>query len=347
MKSFSLKELADLVGGESSECPGPAISGVRPVEFASPSDITYVINERFLEQLGGSAAGAAFVPHGLKPGRMPWIRVNNPEVAFARTTALFYSYARPDGGISPKAEVHPRAVTAEGAVIGPYAVIDRGAEIGARAVIGAHVVIGEDSRVGADSWIFPNVTVYARVTIGERVIIHSGSVIGADGFGFAAEVDERGRPSIIKKYHSGSVEIGDDCEIGANCAVDRALAGSTKLGRAVKLDNFVQVAHNVHIGDGTVIAAQVGIAGSSSLGAFCRVAGQVGITDHVAVGQGVTLATRAGVYRDVADNAVLGGAMPAMPYNVFLRVQSMIKRLPDMFDRIRKLERFVHSNQKD
>ena len=165
--------------------------------------------------------------------------------------------------------------------------------------------------------------------IGKRVIIHSGSVIGSDGFGFARTADESGLPVYIKKYHSGTVEIGDDVEIGALVAVDRALSGVTRLGKGVKLDNLVQVAHNVEIGDGTVVASQVGIAGSSTIGRYGVIGGQAGVKDHVAVGNGVILATRVGIYRNVPDGSVMAGSIPAMPHKVFLRVQSLFKRLPE------------------
>jgi UDP-3-O-[3-hydroxymyristoyl] glucosamine N-acyltransferase len=209
------------------------------------------------------------------------------------------------------------------------------------------VVIGEDVEIGADSRIFPHVTIYPRVKIGRQVIIHSGTVIGSDGFGFARDTDPQGAPIAVKKYHSGTVEIGDEVEIGALCAVDRALAGVTRLGKGVKVDNLVQIAHNVHIGDGTVIAAQAGVAGSSSLGRYCLVGGQVGVKDHVAVGNGVVLATRVGIYRNVPDGSVMAGSVPAMPHKVFLRAQSLFKRLPEILERIRKLERLAQVNRKE
>jgi UDP-3-O-[3-hydroxymyristoyl] glucosamine N-acyltransferase len=185
------------------------------------------------------------------------------------------------------------------------------------------------------------------VKIGDRAIIHAGTVIGSDGFGFAQDLDEGGSPVSVKKYHSGTVEIGDDVEVGALCAIDRALAGTTRLGNGVKLDNLVQVAHNVEIGDGTVIASQSGIAGSASIGRHSLLGGQVGIRDHVAVGDRVVLATRVGIYRNVPDGAVMAGAVPAMPHRVFLRAQSLFKRLPEMLERIRKLERLLQSDGKE
>jgi UDP-3-O-[3-hydroxymyristoyl] glucosamine N-acyltransferase len=179
------------------------------------------------------------------------------------------------------------------------------------------------------------------------VIVHSGTVIGSDGFGFARDKAESGGFVNVKKYHSGTVEIEDDVEIGALCAVDRALAGVTRIGRGVKLDNLIQVAHNVSIGEGTVVASQVGIAGSSSVGRFGMIGGQVGVRDHVAVGDGVVLATRVGIYRNVPSGSIMAGSVPAMPHNVFLRAQPLFKKLPEMLERIRKLERLVLSDRKE
>jgi UDP-3-O-[3-hydroxymyristoyl] glucosamine N-acyltransferase len=344
---FTLEELARILGSEASETPGPRIAGARPVEFAGEKDLTYVVSAAFLPKLKESAAAAVILPPGLDPGSLPHIRSGNPEAAFARLTALYYPYPGASEGISPRADVHPEAVLGESVSVGPFAVICRGAVLGNGSSIGAHSVIGEDVQVGANTRIFPNVTVYPRVKIGSRVVIHAGTVIGSDGFGFARDLDEAGRPLYIKKYHSGTVEIGDDVEIGALCAVDRALAGVTRVGNGTKLDNLVQVAHNVQIGERTVIASQSGIAGSSSVGDYCVLAGQVGIRDHVAVGNGVVLATRVGIYRNVADGSVMAGSVPAMPHKVFLRAQSLFKRLPELLDRIRNLERLVQSEIKE
>jgi UDP-3-O-[3-hydroxymyristoyl] glucosamine N-acyltransferase len=347
MISFTLDELAQMLGAEPSESPGPAITGVRPVEHAGCNDITYVSNPQFLEKLDASSAGAVILPRGLDPGTRPCIRSRNPEADFARLTAVYYPYPAETPGVSERADVHPDAVMGRDVHVGPFSVIGQGAVVGDRCVIGPHVVIGREVTIGEDTRIFPNVTVYSGVTIGRRAIIHSGSVIGADGFGFCRDADEKGLPVNLKKYHRGTIEIGDDVEIGALVAVDRALSGVTRIGNGVKIDNLVQVAHNVEIGDCTVIASQVGIAGSSSVGRYGLIGGQAGIRDHVSVGDGVILATRVGIYRNVPDGSIMAGSVPAMPRHIFLRAQSLFKRLPEMLDRIRKLERTIMSNRKD
>lgn len=347
MTTLTLEHVAGLVGGQASEIPGPAISGVRPVEFADEHDITYVVNPRFVEKLQESRAGAVIVPPGLDPAGKPHIVAANPEAAFARLTAVFYPYPQAESGVSPRAEIGAGCSLGKDVSIGPFAVLGRGVTIGDRSVIGPHVVLGDDVRIGEDTRLFPQVTVYSGVTIGNRVIVHSGTVLGADGFGYAPDRSDKGETVHVKKYHSGGVEIEDDVEIGALCAVDRALAGVTRIGRGAKLDNLIQVAHNVTIGQGTVVASQVGIAGSSSVGAYCLIGGQVGVRDHVSVGDGVILATRVGIYRNVAAGSVMAGSVPAMRHDVFLRAQSLFKRLPEMLERIRKLERFVSSDRKE
>jgi UDP-3-O-[3-hydroxymyristoyl] glucosamine N-acyltransferase len=346
--ALTLREMADFLGCESSEVTGPEISGAKPLEFASENDVTYLADAKFLAALEASKAGAVLVPHNLGPPGRPFIRSRNPEADFARLTALFYSYVRrKDVSISSDASVHQSAVISEGVSVDPFAVIGANAVIGEGSTIGSNSVVGERVTIGRDTVIFPNVTIYRDVKIGSRVIIHSGAVIGSDGFGFARDMDANGRPINIKKFHSGSVEIQDDVEIGALTAIDRGLAGVTTICKGAKIDNLVQIAHNVSIGEGTVIASQVGVAGSSSIGSFGMIGGQVGVRDHVKVGDGVILATRVGIYRNVPDGSVMAGSIPAMPHKIFLRVQSLFKRLPEMLERIRNLERIVSQNPKE
>jgi len=346
MASYSLQELAELLGGVASETPGPRISGARPLEYAQSDDITYLVAPQFMPKLAQSGACAVLVPHGLDPGDLPCIRVDNPEAAFAKLTAIFYPYPEPSGGVSSKAEVHPEAILGSNVSIGPFCFVDKAVRIGDNSVLGAHVVVGEGAQIGRDTKIFPNVTIYPSVKIGDRVIIHSGSVIGSDGFGYAREIDKNGAPVYIKKFHSGTVEIGDDVEIGALVAIDRALAGVTKICNGAKLDNLIQIAHNVHVGEATVIASQAGIAGSSSIGRFGMIGGQAGVKDHVSVGDGVVLATRVGIYRNVPSGSIMAGSVPAMPHKVFLRAQNLFKRLPELLDRIKKLESLMQCNRK-
>lgn len=345
---LTLEEIAGILKAEASELPGPELSGARPLEYAGPHDVTYVADQRFLARLASSGAAAVIIPGGLDSGGRPFIRSRNPEADFARLTALFYPYGKLGEWISPKAEIHSEAILGRNVSVGPFAVIGRRSTVGDETVIGAGVVIGEDVHIGAQSRVFPNVTIYAKVNIGDRVIIHSGTVIGSDGFGFARDADLDGVPVNVKKYHSGTVEIGDEVEIGALCAIDRALCGVTRIGPGVKIDNLVQIAHNVEVGDATVIASQAGIAGSSSVGKYGMIGGQAGVKDHVAVGNGVVLATRVGIYRNVPDGSIMAGSVPAMPHKTFLRAQPLFKRLPEILERVRRLESLVeHVGKED
>jgi UDP-3-O-[3-hydroxymyristoyl] glucosamine N-acyltransferase len=347
MAAFTLEEIARIVGGKPSEIPGPEVKGVQPLEYAGQGDITYVTGPKFLARFADSAAAAVMVPPGLEPEGRPWIIVGNPEACFARLTAVFYPYREPARDISPRAEVHPEATLGENVSVGPFAVIERAAVVGDNCVIGSHVVIGEEAWIGEATWIRPHATIYPRVRIGSRVIVHAGAVIGADGFGYSRDLDEHGNIVNLKKYHSGTVEISNDVELGALTAVDRALAGVTKVERGVKVDNLVQIAHSVTIGENTVIASQVGIAGSSTVGRNTMIGGQAGIRDHVVVGNDVILTARVSVYKNVPDGSVMAGEVPAMPHRIFLRAQSLFKKLPEMLERIRKLERLLPSNGKE
>ncbi len=348
MTTLTLKEIADFLGCESSESPGPEISGVKPLEFATSSDVTYISETKFLSLLNMSRASAVLIAKNMEAPSRPHVRSSNPEADFARLTALFYGYSgMSQHEISKHACIDPTATIGSNVSIGPFSVIGPNCVIGNGSSLGAHVVIGENVAIGESTVIFPNVTIYSGVKIGSRVIVHAGAVIGSDGFGYARDVDSSGSPVTIKKFHSGSVEIHDDVEIGALTAIDRALAGVTTIHKGVKIDNLVQIAHNVSIGSGTVIASQVGIAGSSSVGSHCMIGGQVGVRDHVSVGNGVILATRVGIYRNVPDGSVMAGSVPAMSHKIFLRTQSLFKRLPEMLDRIRNLERTVKANNEE
>ncbi|MFH0958262.1 MAG: UDP-3-O-(3-hydroxymyristoyl)glucosamine N-acyltransferase [Pseudomonadota bacterium] len=348
MTTLTLKQIADFIGCESSENPGPAISGVKPLEYATSSDVTYVSEAKFIPLLKSSKASAVLISADMGAPSRPYVRSKNPEADYARLTELFYGYIRnSDSAISEHASVDPTAIIGANVSIGPFSVVGPHSVIGEGSSIGAHVVIGENVLIGESTIIFPNVTIYREVKIGSRVIVHSGSVIGSDGFGYARDVDSDGSRVNIKKFHSGSVEIQDDVEIGSLTAIDRGLAGVTTIHKGAKIDNLVQIAHNVSIGAGTVIASQVGIAGSSSVGSCCMIGGQVGVRDHVSVGNGVILATRVGIYRNVSDGSVMAGSVPAMPHRIFLRAQSLFKRLPEMLDRIRNLERIVKDNTKE
>jgi UDP-3-O-[3-hydroxymyristoyl] glucosamine N-acyltransferase len=258
----------------------------------------------------------------------------NPYYAFACTVELFNPQERPEPGISPVAVVHAGATLGKDVSIGPFAVVEEGAVVGDRAIIMAGVYVGKRASVGDDSLLYPRVTLYHGVRVGKRAILHSGCVIGSDGFGFApSEKGFRKIPQI------GTVEVDDDVEIGANTTIDRATLGVTRIGRGTKLDNLIQVGHNVDIGSDTVVASQTGISGSCKVGSRVMIGGQVGLAGHLEIGDGVMLGAKSGVAASIsAKEAQVWSGIPAMPHRTWLRVAMLMSSLPELFRRVKRLE---------
>lgn len=318
------------------------ICGVAGIREAGSGDVSFIANPRYAPEAASTKASAVIVAEdwaGNCPAAL--IRVKNPDVAFARAAMLFYIPApAPASGVHPSAVVAKDVGLGSGVSIGPLCVVEPGAKIGAGTVISAQCYIGCRSVIGEKSFLYPQVSLRESVKIGNRAIIHNGTVIGSDGFGYS--VDGEGIRTKIPQI--GTVEIGDDVEIGANVTIDRARFGKTKIGNGVKIDNLVQIAHNVIIGDHVVIVAQVGIAGSTSIGDKVVLAGQCGVAGHLHVGAGAVIGAKAAVIKDVEPGAYVLGA-PAMPAAKFKRNQAGIMLLPklkervaELQDRIRKLE---------
>jgi UDP-3-O-[3-hydroxymyristoyl] glucosamine N-acyltransferase len=262
------------------------------------------------------------------------IRVRNPDQAFAALAEWLAPKATPcPPGVHPTAVVAADVELGQGVSIGPYAVLEPGVRVGERSVIMAGCFLGQGSRLGCDCKLYPHVTTREFTTSGNRVIIHNGAVIGSDGFGYTS-VDGAWR----KIPQVGVVELGDDVEIGANATIDRARFGRTVIGNGVKIDNLVQVAHNVRIGDHTAIAAQVGIAGSSTLGRHVQIGGQAGVAGHLAVGDGCVIAGKAGVTKDVPARTYMMG-FPAMPADKARASHAHVMRLPQLKQKLAELER--------
>ncbi len=322
----TVREIAELIGGRLIGEATREITGVASLDAATEAEIAFVDSEGHRPQAERSRAGCLVVPEGFRlPGRT-LIEVAHPRRAFADIVRLFHPRPRPMPGVHPTAILGEGVVLGDGVSIGPYAVLDREVRIGARAEIGPGVYIGARSSIGEDSIIYPNVTIYHDVQIGARVIIHSGSVIGSDGFGyFLAEGRYWKFPQV------GSVIIEDDVEIGAGVCIDRGTLGATRIGRGVKIDNLVQVAHNVTIEEDTVIAAQTGIAGSTHIERGVQIGGQVGIADHVRIGQGAIIGAQAGIpsgKRIRAGEFVWG--TPARPMREFKEQYAHLSRLPHL-----------------
>ena len=328
-----LADIANLLGGELIGDGNVDIHDVAEYERASPKDLSYVESAKRLS--AHSDAGALIVPQGLETNR-PSISTKNPRLSFARAVSLFRPPRKFQPGIDAQASISDTARIGDGAYVGPFASLAGGAVVGDGSYIGAGVHVGENVHIGSGCFIHPNCVLYAEVEIGERVILHAGVVVGADGFGYIP--DEEGR--IFKYPQTGRVVIEDDVEIGANTTIDRATLRETRIGRGTKIDNLVQIAHNVVIGEDCVLASQVGIAGSVKIGRGVMMGGRVGVVDHVEIGDEAKLG---------ADTAVLksleGGKVymhnPATEVRDARRRIAVLKNLPKLSNKVNQLERKI------
>ncbi|HEY1236330.1 MAG TPA: UDP-3-O-(3-hydroxymyristoyl)glucosamine N-acyltransferase [Candidatus Binatia bacterium] len=337
--SKTLNELARHVGGEIVGDGDTIIHRVAPIDEASDGEITFLSNpqyRRFLQECRASAVivGREALDETQRSGRLNFLCCSDPYVAFAKISQLFSPAPRFDGKISPGAYVHENAKVGDGVTIFPYAWIGAGAQLGKNSVIFPGVFIGENAVIGADCLLHANVVVREGCRLGDRVILHSGVVIGSDGFGYAGRGSDR-----VKIPQSGIVVIEDDVEIGANTTVDRATLGRTIIKQGAKIDNLVQIAHNVTVGEFSVIAAQAGIAGSTRLGKNVTLAGQVGVVNHIEIGEGAIIGPQSGVPQSVPAGAVLSGAVAAAPHHEWLKVMTLLPQLPKLWSSVRRLEK--------
>lgn len=332
MPSYTLKEIAERVAGRLEGDPGRRLTGVQPLDAAGPDDLSFLAHPRYRAAAAASRAGALLVrSEGRVEGR-DLVLVDSPYTALATVMELFFPRVTPAPGVSPDAVVAPGAALGRDVFIGPLVVVGDGCRIGDRVVLMPGVVLGERVTVGAGAVLHPRVVVYPGCVIGARVVIHAGAVIGSDGFGFGEE--EGGRAKIPQV---GIVRVGDDVEIGAGTTIDRATFGETVIGRGSRLDNLVQVGHNVVIGEGSVIVAQSGIAGSTRLGRSVIMAGQSGAAGHLSLGDGAIVGAKSAALADVAAGAFVIGH-PAIDHREWKRAQAAWRRLPDLLRRVQRLE---------
>ncbi len=330
---FTAAEIARQIQGEVLGDSSIQLTGFAPADSAKAGDLTFAENEDYFARAAQSAASAILIAGNFTCPGKALIRVSNARVAFAKVLALFFPNPKFAPGVHPSAVVAGSAQIDPTAHIGPLCVVSERASIGARTVLQGGNHIGADSRIGEETHLFPNVTLYPRTQIGHRVSIHSGTVVGSDGFGY---VFDQGMHRKVPQI--GNVVIQDDVEIGANVTIDRGALGSTVIGQGTKIDNLVQIAHNVVIGDHSIIVAQVGIAGSTRLGNYVTVAGQAGIAGHLKIGNQVTIAGQSGVMHNIPDGEKWLGA-PAQPDRQMKRVFIALQRLPELLHRVHDLEK--------
>jgi len=329
----TLEELACLLAGELEGDGHTIISGVAPVEQAQPGDITFLAESKQASRLTESQASAVLIMPQVTVDR-PAIRVADPYLGFIHLLEHFSPQQAPTWGIDARAVIAPEVSLGARVTIGPYAVVCRGACLGDDVTIYPGAYIGENCTIGAGSILYANVSLYPQVQVGRQVIIHSGAVIGADGFGFHPLPDG----SYRKIPQIGRVIIQDMVEIGANTCIDRGTVGDTIIETGVKVDNLVQIGHNSVVGAHTVLAGQVGLSGSVRVGSHVRMGGQVGVADHTTIGDRAAIAAQAGVASDIAAAEAVYGT-PALPGPVAKRVHFYSLRLGELFQQVKQLQK--------
>ncbi|MDD3726198.1 MAG: UDP-3-O-(3-hydroxymyristoyl)glucosamine N-acyltransferase [Candidatus Ratteibacteria bacterium] len=339
---LTVKEIADVVEGVVIGKEDTLITGVSGIKEAKEGEITFIANNKYRPLLKSTKASAVIVPRDINNTvDASLIQVENPSLAFAKIMTLVGPEPITfNPGIDKTAVIGKNVIIGKNISIQPYAVIEEGVEIGDGAVIGSCVYIGHYTKIGSDCLIYPHVIIRERVKIGDRVIIHPGTVIGGDGFGFAT----------VKGVHHkipqiGTVEIGDDVEIGSNVTIDRARFDTTYIGSGVKIDNLVQIAHNVYIGENTIVVAQVGISGSTTIGKNVIIAGQAGIIGHITVGDNSIIGGKAGVTKNVPPNVHVTG-FPAREKWEDMRLQAYSRRYPELIEKVKRLEEKIKKLEK-
>jgi len=335
---LELQEIIKLVGGNLIGNPHWKVKSVKEPEEAEEDDLILFFHAPYLEKVLSSASKAVITKPGLenKLTGKNVILVENPRYAFSKLAPYFFPSYFPEKGVHPQAFVHPQASLGKNVSVGPFTVIEEGATVGDNAIIFSQVYLGKNVRMGEECIFYPQVVVRENCWVGDRVILHSGVVIGADGFGY-----ERVGSTYYKIPQVGKVIIEDDVEIGANSTVDRATLGATTIGSGSKIDNLVMIAHNVKIGKNVVIVAQSGIAGSTEVGDEVVMAAQSGIIDHCRIGKGAQLAARTVVTTNIPDGMVVSG-FPAQERKRELKEKALIRKLPDLWEKVKNLERVVN-----
>lgn len=342
----TLLEIADLVGGSVQGDGATLISGLSGIREAKAGDLTFLANVKYAPLLENTQASGVLVTPGVETGKLACVVVENPSLAFSKIAESFFKTAGSMiKGIDPTARIAEDVCLGKNVAIGAYAIIEDGVSLGDNTVICALTFIGQGTKIGNDCLIYPNVTIRERTILGDRVIIHSGTVIGSDGFGFANVKGVN-----VKIPQIGIVEIQDDVEIGANVAIDRARFDKTVIGKGTKIDNLVQIAHNVRTGENCIIVSQAGISGSTVLEDNVTLAGQAGLVGHITIGKNSIVAAKSGVPNSIPPDSVYWG-FPAKPIAQAKKINAMVQRLPhyveiilDLKKRIGELEEKIKNN---
>ena len=336
MLKLTLSEIAKLVGGQLCGDPEIVITGISGIKEAKEGEITFLANPKYDSLLQATHASAVITSKETESSFKPLIKTDNPSVAFAKIVNVFAPNATcHPKGIHPSAIISPKAKLGSNVAVGAYTIIEDNSEIDDGAIIYGNCYIGNETKIGKKTIIYPNVSIRERISVGNNVIIHCGAVIGSDGFGFAKV---KGVQEKIPQI--GTVVIEDDVEIGANVTIDRARFDKTFIGKGTKIDNLVQIAHNVIIGENCLIIAQAGISGSTVLGKEVIIAGQAGLVGHITVGDNAIAAAQAGVTKSIPPNTMVSG-YPARPHDVAKRVNACVQGLPEIYNRIKELEQKI------
>lgn len=342
---FTAKQIADFIGGKVEGNENATVHTFAKIEEGTEGAISFLSNPKYTHYIYDTASSIVLINEDVvleKEVKPTLIRVKNAYECVAKLLQLYEASKPKKKGVDTLAYISPTATIGKDVYIGAFAYIGDGAVIGDNTQVYPHTVIGDRVKTGTGCLFYPNVTIYEGCRLGNNVTIHAGSVIGADGFGFAPNAE-----GYDKIPQIGIVTIEDNVEIGANTCVDRSTMGSTVIRKGVKLDNLVQVAHNVEIGENTVMSAQVGIAGSTKVGAWCMFGGQVGLAGHIHIGDKTFLGAQSGVPGNIKGNQTLIGTPPMEP-KAYFKSQAIFRRLPDMYKQLNELQKQIEElkNQK-
>jgi len=336
----TIQEIADFLGGEVVGDSRIQIESIRGLDEAGPGEITFIANPQYEKKLQSTRASAVIASRGTEGPGLTLILVDDPYVALGKLLTLFYPDEVETPVVSARAIIEAGVEISPDATIYPGVFVSRGARIGSGTILFPGVFIGRDAEIGEGSILYPHVCIYRRCLIGKRVILHAGVVVGSDGFGFANPGQDN-----VKIPQVGIVQIDDDVEIGANTTIDRATLGRTWIQQGVKIDNLVQIAHNVVIGEKSVIVSQVGISGSTRLGRSVILGGQAGLVGHLEIGDFAMVGAQSGVHEDVAAQSVVSGS-PCQPHRNWLRSMSVLPRIPQMRQQLNDLQKRLEALEK-